>query len=291
MTKIEQPANADPPTVTVPPLTWLYVPADRPERVEKAIASRAHAIIVDLEDAVAPAAKESARDGLAALLAAPLDRTVHVRVNALVTPWAEDDLAAVAGLAGVVGVNVPKVECAADVARVVPLVGPAQTIHCLIETARGVEEAYAIAASDPAVTGLALGEQDLSGQTGARGAGLDWARSRIVNAACAAGLARPPQSIYPVLRDLDGLRASCLHGRSLGHLGRTAIHPEQLPVIEEVYLPTPAEVEWARAFVAGFDEQAAAGVGAYVGADGSFVDVALVRGARQTLALAERYGA
>jgi citrate lyase subunit beta/citryl-CoA lyase len=152
-----------------------------------------------------------------------------------------------------------------------------------------VEHAYAIASVE-GVTGVSLGEADLGGQTGAAGPGLDWARSRIVNAACAAGLPRPPQSVYANVRDLDGLRASCVHGRELGHLGRTAIHPDQLPVIESVYLPTAAEAERARAVVAGFDGQSDRGVGAYALDDGSFVDVALVRSARQVAALADRYG-
>lgn len=270
------------------PLTWLYVPADRPDRVEKALASRAHAVIVDLEDAVAPAAKPAARAGLAALLGEPLDRLVHVRVNALATPFALDDLAAVALLAGVAGVTVAKVEEPAEAERAVELAG-GKRVQCLLESARGVEHAYAIA-SVPGVTGVSLGEADFGGETGASGAGLDWARSRVVNAACAAGLPRPPQSVYANVRDLDGLRASCVHGRELGHLGRTAIHPDQLPVIESVYLPTAAEASRARAIVAEFDGRSDRGVGAYARDDGSFVDAALVRSARQAVALADRYG-
>ncbi len=264
------------------------MPADRPDRVAKALASRAHAVIVDLEDAVAPAAKAGARAGLADLLGARLDRVVQVRVNALSTPFALDDLAAVSSLEGVAGVTVAKVETPDDAARAVELAG-AKPVQCLLESALGVEQAFAIA-TVPGVAGISLGEADLGGETGASGAGLDWARSRIVNAACAAGLPRPPQSVYANVRDLDGLRASCLHGRELGHLGRTAIHPDQLPVIESVYLPTGDEVERARTLVEGFDEQADGGVGAYALADGSFIDVALVRSARELVALAELYG-
>jgi citrate lyase subunit beta/citryl-CoA lyase len=270
------------------PLTWLYVPADRPDRIEKAIASRAHAVIVDLEDAVAPPAKAAARAGLANLLATPSERVVYVRVNALRTPFALDDLATIAGLAGVTGVTVAKVDTAADAERAVQLAG-AKAVQCLIESALGVEHAFAIA-SVPGVTGISLGEADLGGEIAAAGTGLDWARSRVVNAACAAGLPRPPQSVYANVRDLDGLRASCLRGRELGHLGRTAIHPDQLPVIESVYLPSGAEADRARALVAGFDEQAGHGVGAYALDDGSFVDAALVRSARELVELADRYG-
>lgn len=270
------------------PLTWLYVPADRPDRVEKAVASRAHAVIVDLEDAVAPAAKAAARAGLADLLAERLDRVVYVRVNALATGFGLDDLETVAGLAGVTGVTVAKVETPADAERAVRLSG-GKLLQCLIESALGVEHAFAIG-SVPGVSGISLGEADLGGEIGASGPGLDWARSRIVNAACAAGLPRPPQSVYANVRDLDGLRTSCLRGRELGHLGRTAVHPDQLPVIESVYLPSGVDVERARAFVARFDEQAEQGVGAYALDDGSFVDAALVRSARDLVGLADRYG-
>ena len=121
-------------------------------------------------------------------------------------------------------------------------------MHCLIESAAGLEAAYAIA-STAGVAGISLGESDLRSETGALEAGLDWARGRIVNAAVAAGLPRPPQSVYPHVRDAEGLARSCARGRELGHLGRTAIHPDQLPVIEQAYLPTDDEVERARATV------------------------------------------
>jgi citrate lyase subunit beta/citryl-CoA lyase len=257
--------------VSVPPLTWLYVPADRPDRVEKAIDSRAHAVIVDLEDGVAPSAKEQARANLAGLLSQRRDKPVFVRVNA----GSAADLEAVAPLE-IAGIVLPKVERRADV--------PADVrVQALIESAVGLEAAYAIA-SHPQVHGLSLGEADLRSQTGALEEGLDWARGRIVNAAVAAGLPRPPQSVYPHVRDLEGLALSCRRGRALGHLGRAAIHPDQLPVIEEAYLPTTAEVEVARATVVRLEE---AGVGTL--ADGAFVDAAMLGAARQVIELAERY--
>jgi citrate lyase subunit beta/citryl-CoA lyase len=258
--------------VKPPPLTWLYVPAHRPDRVEKAIASRAHAVIVDLEDGVPPAAKVEARDHLAALFRAPRQKPVYVRVNA----GDEDDVAAAAELP-LAGVFVPKVEHAEDIPAL-----PA--VHAMVETARGVEAAFEIA-SHSAVRGISLGEADLRSQIGAHEEGLDYARSRIVNAAVAAGLPRPPQSVYMNVRDLEGLARSCARGRALGHLGRSAIHPDQLEVIERAYLPTPEEVDVARATVA---KLAAEGVGEVAG--GLFVDPALAGSARTTLALADAYG-
>jgi citrate lyase subunit beta / citryl-CoA lyase len=258
--------------MNVPPLTWLYVPADRPDRVEKAVASRAHAVIVDLEDGVAAAAKAEARANLAELFRVVREKPVYVRVNA----GSDDDLAAVAGLP-LAGVFLPKVERPEDVPAL-------PSVHAMVETARGVEAAFEIA-SHPVVHGLSLGEADLRSQTGALEEGLDFVRSRIVNAAVAAGLPRPPQSVYMNVRDLEGLAASCRRGRALGHLGRSAIHPDQLDVIERAYLPTPQEVELARATV---EKLETAGVGEVAG--GTFVDPALAGSARTTLALADAYG-
>src|SRR5215831_104306 len=258
--------------MNVPPLTWLYVPAHRPDRVEKAIASRAHAVIVDLEDGVPPDAKDEARANLAGLLGSAREKPVYVRVNA----GSGADLEAVAGLA-LSGVFVPKVDSPEDV------VDPGAPVHALIESPGGLEAAYEIACH-PLVAGISLGEADLRSQTGALEAGLDWPRGRVVNAAVAAGLPRPPQSVFPNVRDLEGLAESCRRGRALGHLGRAAIHPDQLAVIEREYLPTPDEVECARATV----ERLEGGVGTLAGGD--FVDAAMLGAARQTLAIAERYG-
>lgn len=258
--------------MSAPILTWLFVPADRPDRVEKAIASRAHAVIVDLEDGVPAARKDEARANLGALLGAPQEKSVFVRVNR----GDADDLAAVVGLP-LAGVVVPKVERPEDVPDL-------PVVHAMIETPRGVEVAFEIA-SHPSVCGVALGEADLGSHTGAAEDGLDWPRGRIVNAAVAAGLPRPPQSVYMNVRDLDGLARSCARGRALGHLGRSAIHPDQLEVIEHAYLPTRDEVDRARAIVATLEGE---GVGEVAG--GLFVDPALAGSARTTLALADLYG-
>jgi citrate lyase subunit beta/citryl-CoA lyase len=190
------------------------------------------------------------------------------------------DLEAVAGMA-IAGIILPKVESTADI----PMLAALEDLRfqALIESPAGLEAAYEIA-RHPRVQGISLGESDLRSATGALETGLDWPRGRIVNAAVAAGLPRPPQSVYPHVRDLDGLAESCRRGRAVGHLGRSAIHPDQLEVIEREYLPTDDEVERARATV----ERLIAGVGTLL--SGEFVDAAMLAGAQQTLALAERYG-
>ncbi|MEO3840839.1 aldolase/citrate lyase family protein [Streptomyces sp. B22F1] len=166
-----------------------------------------------------------------------------------------------------------------------PATGGVPPLYPLLESALGIERAYEIAAAHPAVRGIALGEADLRAELGvADDAGLAWPRSRAVVAARAAGLAPPAQSVYPDVADLEGLARSCAAGRALGFLGRTAIHPRQLPVIERAFLPAPREVERAEEIVAA----AAADAGALALPDGRFVDAAVVAEARRTLRLARR---
>ncbi|MEU3826535.1 CoA ester lyase [Streptomyces sp. NPDC029080] len=263
------------------PLTWLYVPGDRPHVVAKALVAGADVVVIDLEDAVAPDRKECARAATAELLAQRQPVPVHVRVNALDGPWAAADLAALNGLPGLSGLRLPKVTAPEQVRQVA--VATPVPLHALLESALGIEHAYAIATAHPALRGISLGEADLRADLGVRAdAGLDWPRSRVVVAARAAGLAPPPQSVHPDVRDLDGLAASCARGRALGFLGRAAIHPRQLPVIERAYLPTPAEIEHAETIT----QAAARGQGAQALPDGRFVDAAAVALARRTLSLA-----
>ncbi|MFE6173995.1 HpcH/HpaI aldolase/citrate lyase family protein [Streptomyces sp. NPDC056464] len=276
---------------TVPyPLTWLYAPGDRPRVVAGALTSGADIVIVDLEDAVAPERKDYARSATADLLSEPDHPVpVHVRVNALDTPQAAQDLAALAALPGLSGLRLPKVTSAEQIihlAETTPPVAPGSTpLHALIESALGIEHAYAIAAAHSSLHGISLGEADLRADLGVRGdAGLDWSRSRVVVAARAADLPPPSQSIHPDIRDLEGLIASCAHGRTLGFLGRAAIHPRQLPVIERAYLPTEAELEQAETIIKAATTQQ----GAQALQDGTFVDAAVVAAAQRTLSLARR---
>jgi citrate lyase subunit beta / citryl-CoA lyase len=275
--------------MTAPPLTWLYAPGDRPHVVAKALVSGADVVVVDLEDAVAPDRKDYARAATAELLTAPQQVPVHVRVNALDSPLAPRDLEAVAALPGVSGLRLPKVTCPAQITRIAertaPTTGGAPALYALLEQALAVEHAYAIAAAHPALHGISLGEADLRADLGVReDAGLDWSRSRVVVAARAAGLPPPSQSVHPDIRDLESLAASCAHGRTLGFLGRAAIHPRQLPIIERAYLPTEREIEEAETIVkAATTEQ-----GAQALPDGRFIDAAVVAAARRTLSLAHR---
>lgn len=278
-------------TAGLPVLTWLYAPGDRPEVVRKALAAGSDVVVVDLEDAVAADRKPHAREAVRELFHEPGEWVVHVRVNALDGPFGEDDVRAVAALPGVTGLRLPKVTGPADVHRAAALAAgvrgalPPIELYPLLESALGVEHAFAVAAVRPTVAGIALGEADLAAELGVRpDPGLDWCRSRLVVAARAAGLPPPAQSVFTDLRDLEGLARSCARGRELGMFGRAALHPCQLETIARAYLPTAQEIERAAEVVAA----AQAVPGALALPDGRFVDRAVVEGARRILALAGR---
>ncbi|MFF3557058.1 HpcH/HpaI aldolase/citrate lyase family protein [Streptomyces tsukubensis] len=264
------------------PLTYLYAPGDRPEVVLKAVRSGADVVIVDLEDAVAPDRKKYALAATAELLTDPQPLPVHVRIN---SPRSPEEIETLTGLPGLSALRVPKVTHGTDIPPVADL-APGVPLYPLLESALAIEHAYAIASAHPAVRGIGIGEADLRADLGIRdgSAALDWPRSRIVVAARAAGLAPPVQSVFPDIRDLDALYASCTHGRTLGFVGRAAIHPRQLPVIERAFRPTPEEITAAAAVV----KAAAADEGAQALPDGRFVDAAIVAAAERTLLLARR---
>jgi citrate lyase subunit beta / citryl-CoA lyase len=296
-------------------LTWLYVPGDRPDRFGKAVTSGADAVILDLEDAVAPSRKPYARDAVAEFLTGAHAVPVTVRINQPSGPDAAADLAALtgttglaepprnahpaglaepaaaaaAGLSGLSGLRLPKVQHPSEVRQAAGMIDT--PLHCLIESAAGVEAAYAIATAHQSVASITLGEADLVSDLGVTGeAGLAWPRGRVVVAARAAGLPPPAMSVYPSVSDLDGLAASCATGRRLGFLGRAAIHPRQLPVIVDAFRPSAAEAARARELLAALADAAAHDSGTAVLPDGRFADSAMVTAAARTVAIADRYG-
>ncbi|MET8307336.1 CoA ester lyase [Micromonospora sp. NPDC005173] len=286
-------------TAIGPPRTtarsYLYVPGDQPDKVTRAAARGADACILDLEDAVAPANKATARTTIGVFLAgtaaAPGAPQWWVRLNSD-TPAA--DIAAVAG-PHLTGVVVPKadVDLLAEVHR---LLGDAERDHglpvgrvavfALLETAGGVLRAEAVAAA-PRVERLGLGEADLAAelclQPGPDKVELWPLRSRAVLACAAAGLAPPVGPTETVLRDPDRLEATSRLLLRQGFRGRTAIHPAQVPVVNRVFSPAVAEVEAAQDIVdrlAGAEQN---GSGVAVTADGRMIDAAVARSAREVL--------
>jgi citrate lyase subunit beta/citryl-CoA lyase len=275
-------------------LTALYVPANRPDRFAKAVAAGPDLVVFDLEDAVPVDDKADARGWAIAWIAANAARPVgtgangsspvEVRVNALGSPWIDDDLAAVSAVPSV-RIRVPKVESPDDVRAVLKQV-PSARITALIESPLGLERAFDIATADPRVAAIALGEADLSSALGVDGSpGLAWARGRLVSASRAAGLGAPMMSVYPHVNDVDGLRRTCLEGRELGFVGRTAIHPRQLATIVESFTPSDGQVAEAEALRAAVERAGVSDGGVIVLPDGRMVDPAMVGRAREVTTL------
>jgi citrate lyase subunit beta/citryl-CoA lyase len=269
-------------------LTALYVPANRPDRYSKAIASGPDLVVFDLEDAVPVDDKTQARGWAIAWLAAFTGNTkVEVRVNAPGTPWIDDDLAALASVPGI-RLRLPKVESADQVQAVLEKV-PTARITALIESPLGLERAFEIATADQRVVAVALGEADLSSSLGVDGPeGLGWARGRLVSASRAAGLGAPMLSVYPHVNDEEGLRRTSLEGRALGFVGRTAIHPRQLPVIVECFTPSAIQVADAASLLAAVEKAGVAEGGVIVLPDGRMVDPAMLGRAREIVELMSR---
>jgi citrate lyase subunit beta/citryl-CoA lyase len=261
-------------------LTWLYVPGDRPDRFETAVASGADAVILDLEDAVHPDRKAYARDAVAEFCASQHPVPVEVRISA------PADLDRLRGLSGLTAIRVPKVDGPEQLARL----DTDRPLHCLLESALGVQHAFDIARA-PGVASIGLGESDLRSDLRCAGDdGLAYARGRVILAARAAGLRSPAMSVYPHFRDLDGLAASCRAGRALGFRGRAAIHPAQLPVIVDAFRPAPGEVAAARSLLESLAAADAEGRSIAVLPDGRFADPAMVAAAADIVDLAGRYG-
>lgn len=275
----------------LPIRSYLYVPGSDQRRIEKALASEADAVILDLEDAVAPNRKEEARTTVAKVLRSEHEKPVFVRINAPDSVLAEGDVEAVAG-PRLAGLRLPKTESPESVRRVaqrLEKLGCEAGLQCLIESALGLEFAFEIARAHEKVVGMSLGEADLAADLGVRGdAGLLYARSRLVAATRAAGLPGPVQSVYTNVRDAEGLRRSTMEGKNMGFVGRSAIHPAQIEVINEVFTPTEEEVAEAKDLLARLEESTGTGTGAFALEDGRFVDEAVVGSARLTLALARR---
>ncbi|QFU92147.1 CoA ester lyase [Amycolatopsis sp. YIM 10] len=259
--------------------SWLYVPGDRPDRMAKALAGEADAVVLDLEDAVAPESKTEARQHVLATLA---DNAAYVRINAPGTDAGEEDIRALAASPGALaGVRVPKSEDPGELRRVADRLGVG--VFPILESALGVENAFALATAHSLVAGISLGEADLAADLRvASGPALAWPRSRVVVAARAAGLPSPVQSVWTAVRDLGGLRADTVAGRRAGFFGRSVIHPAQLPVVHEVCAPDEEEVAWARSVVD--NDQAA-----WIDHKGQFVDKAVLERARWLLSIADQY--
>ena len=271
--------------------SFLFVPANRPERYAKALASGAGAVIIDLEDAVPPDVKPAARTQLAeefSNLSASDRSRLLVRINAAGTPWHDEDLLLMAQLAsaGLAGVVLPKVESVAEISRVVACVGPACALLPMLESAVGLAALDLLAAS-PGVSRLVFGNLDFQADLGmACGPDEDElqpVRLALVLASRRAGLASPVDGVTPNIGKTDGgvqLQRDAQRSRRSGFGAKLCIHPAQVAVVNAALGPTATELDWARRVL---EKSSSAGGGVF-SLDGCMVDAPVLRLAQRTLA-------
>ncbi|HEY6029984.1 MAG TPA: aldolase/citrate lyase family protein, partial [Gaiellaceae bacterium] len=283
-------------------IDMLFVPAGDPRKLAKIPELDATAFILDLEDAVAVSVKAEARGRAAEAIAAyGRDAQLWVRVNAAGTAQFAEDVEAVV-VPGLAGIVLPKGESARDVLALAGLLdvlergrglrpGSVEVI-ATIETVRGLSAVDEIAAASPRIRCLGFGAGDFSLDVG-----LDWppenglsatvvnAKAALVIASRRAGLDPPHDGVHASFRDLDALRAEAVQARELGFVGKHAIHPDQVPVIREVFVPGPEELRRAQELLDAFEAGERGGV-ANVPVDGKLVDYPVAERARRTLAAA-----
>ena len=273
----------------------LYMPGSNARALEKGRALPADALILDLEDAVAPDAKETARQQIREALAAGGygSRELIVRVNAFDSPWGDDDVAAMA-TSGADAILLPKVESAAMVAdleaRMVAAGAPESLgIMCMMETPLGMLNAQEIAAASPRLTCLVMGTSDLvkdlqAAHTPERLPVLT-SLSLCILAARAYGKAIV-DGVHLDLSDDEGFAAHCQQGKELGFDGKTLIHPKTIAKANEIFAPSDDEVSWSHKIIAAHAAAAAEGKGVVV-VDGKLVENLHVENARRLVALSE----
>lgn len=270
--------------------SWMFVPGNRDRFVQKAKASAADAVLLDLEDGVLPAEKAEARRAVAvALSEAWAGPARYVRVNALSTPWLAADLDAVI-IPGIEGICLTKVVTAEDIVKVSSQM---ENLECkrgiklgsvrilaAIESAKGLINAYSVASVDPRVSGLIFGAEDYALDLGLvarrekEAAELIYARSHIVVAATAAQILSV-DGVFPDLNNPEGLLDDVRQARRLGFTSKSTFNPRQIDVINEEFLPKPDDIDYARKIAAGFREAEARG-DASVAVGGQLVDRPIV---------------
>jgi citrate lyase beta subunit len=279
--------------------SMLMTPGNRPDRLRKAFVCGADAVVFDLEDSVPPAAKVQARQSIAeAVREGPRDgREICVRINSLESGFGADDLAALP-LATIDSIMVPKVESAEGLLHVQRV---REGLECdrgrerplelivMLETPRGILQALPIADATRRSTALFFGSGDYTAATGAAitPTSLLFARSTVAAAAGAAGIQAIDAAYFLDVRSAPATREDAVAARALGFAGKVVFHPAQVSVANEVFSPTPAEIQRAERVVAGYRQALAQGHGTAV-ADGVFVAIDLVAPAQRLLDIAAR---
>ncbi|MBI2303602.1 MAG: CoA ester lyase [Chloroflexi bacterium] len=278
----------------------LFVPGNSLRRIDKAATLDVDGVILDLEDSVPLAEKETARTMVRDALprVRTLWRRVYVRTNVVTGELAPLDIEAVVR-PGLDGICIPKVESAGHILLAEGFLADAERKHGLevgsvtllpiIETAKGVMNALEVASASPRVVGLLFGAEDFTLDMGItrtrRGRELFFARSQVVVAARAAGVAAV-DTVYSDFRDREGLEQEAHLARHLGFVGKCLIHPDQLEIVNRMFSPSPEEIANAQKVVAAFQAAVAQGSAA-VSVEGRMVDVAVAERAKKTLQIAQ----
>ncbi|MFL9998712.1 CoA ester lyase [Paraburkholderia sediminicola] len=257
--------------------SFLFVPGSQPDRFSKALSSGADAVIIDLEDAVAPVDKNQAREAIASWVAT--DRPVLIRVNANGTPWFEHD-AQLGKLRGVAGIVLPKAESASDVISLVSLAKRKIPVFPLIESAKGMWNALEIAKA-PHVHQLMFGTLDFCADMGIESDGdeLNPFRAPLVMISRIAGIRAPIDGVTPAIDDVERLTVETRRGKRWGFAGKLCIHPKQVPIINNCYVPSDSELRWAKRVVDAFERAN----GAAIAVDGKMVDRPVILRAQSIL--------
>jgi len=280
--------------------SFLFTPGNNVRRVEKALAAGADGVILDLEDAVPVAEKVATRALVVEALARPRGCLGYARVNAMGTEWCYEDMVAVVQ-PGVDGILLPKVETAAGLLAIDWLLGELERVRGIargsidllpiIETGAGLAALDSILRAGSRARRVAFGAADytldMNMQWTREETELAHARSTVVLASRAAGIEPPIDTVWARLKDAEGFRASVEISLRMGFQGRMCIHPDQLPVVHELFTPSDAEYDRSRRIIAAFAEAEASGT-ASIQVDGQFVDYPIVEKARRTVALVER---
>lgn len=271
------------------PRSWLYVPADDAGRLAKAAGRGADALIIDLEDGVAPSAKDAARKNLASFMdSAPEGVAIWVRVTSDPDGLARDlSVALHPRLNGIVLAKAESVEQLEFVAeKLQALPGEARGLMPLIETGRAVFSAADLA-SVAGVTQLQVGEADLRADLGVTfgedESELLLVRQRVIIVTAALGLLPPVAPVSVEFRDLAAFRTSTERLARMGFVGRACIHPAQIDISHEVFTPSAEELTAAKSLIQAAEAAAREGRGAFTDDDGRMVDEAVVRHARRVL--------
>lgn len=282
--------------------TALFAPGNRPDRAAKAIATVADVVIIDLEDAVPIAEKESSRNHVREVLDNHAGRRMYVRINALTTPYARADLDAIAS-ENLAGIMLPKTESPQDILDIDTLLTEIENRNGLMtgsleviplcETARGVEELYQILTAKPVfnrISVLAFGAADYTLDLGISltrdGKELEYARARIPIACRAAGIMPPLDTPWMVdLKDMDGLIADAERAKACGFQGKLVIHPNQIEPCHNVFTPSKEEIAYAKKVIGAFEEAERKGKAA-IQLEGKFIDYAVVEKSKRIFALA-----